>query len=696
MALNFLAFTGVWGQEPTVQISNLAASNITCNSALIRWTNGNGDRRIIIIKESAAVNQNPSDGTTYNSNSLFGNGQELGTGNFVVFIGPVSLVNVQGLKPNTTYHIKAYEYFDNGGTPDYLPTSPPVNSFTTLGISMAFSKTTQDSCWYNNGYNFINNSVSTFPSTNYKWDFGDGNTTTTANPSHVYTKGGVYKISLTVFPDYGCKDTAFSISLVIPEPTIDIGVNDSTQCLTGNQFDFTNNTIYPNINKLGLQRTWSFGDGTTDVTAKPKKKYTYADTFDIYNYIEMVYNNRPSGCYDTGTFKVIVFPNPAGSVTVSDTIHCIGKNTLIFDNPATNVISYHWDFGDGNTNSNKTASHQYSATGDYVVIHTAESSFGCISKDTVNVYSRNRKISSFVGLSGPICNSQVPIPLIASDLTGTFIGKGVSGLSYIPNNIGRDTVFYIVPDAFCPDTTSVIVDVLLSPSPNLGSDQNLCNQPNISISESIPGTYLWSDGSSNNNILITKTGTYWLEVNDGICAGRDSVYIYFGQPPVLPAISDTFICKNSFIAFRFSNFDTKYLWNDGSTDSFKLITSGGLYSVTATNPCGTTNATFNVNQLEDDCNVLVPNAFSPNGDGINDLFTPVLLSDSIIIEQMIVFNTYGEILFKGDKNKFSWDGKYQEELVQGNQNYYYLIYYTLPIPGNNQKGKLSGSVYIIE
>ena len=53
------------------------------------------------------------------------------------------------------------------------------------------------------------------------------------------------------------------------------------------------------------------------------------------------------GCYDTGTFKVIVFPNPAGSVTVSDTIHGIGKNTLIFDNPATNVISYHWDFGDG-------------------------------------------------------------------------------------------------------------------------------------------------------------------------------------------------------------------------------------------------------------------------------------------------------------------------------------------------------------
>ena len=106
----------------------------TCNSALIRWTNGNGDRRIIIIKESAAVNQNPSDGTTYNSNSLFGNGQELGTGNFVVFIGPVSLVNVQGLKPNTTYHIKAYEYFDNGRhTRLFCPTSPPVNSFHHLG-----------------------------------------------------------------------------------------------------------------------------------------------------------------------------------------------------------------------------------------------------------------------------------------------------------------------------------------------------------------------------------------------------------------------------------------------------------------------------------------------------------------------------------------------------------------------------------
>jgi len=696
LLLNLTTALDACAQEPTVQISNLTASNISCTSALIQWTNGDGDRRIIILKEATAVDQNPSDGNTYASNATFGNGQELGTNNYVVFIGPVSIVNVMGLKPATTYHIKAYEYNDNSGSPDYLPVAPPVSSFTTLGISIAFDKTVVDSCWYNNNITFTNNTVSTFPSTNYRWKFGDGSTSTLANPSHSYLNGGVYNISLTVSPDYGCKDTAFEVALIIPSPTIDIGVNDSTQCLTGNQFDFINNTIYPNINKLGLQRTWSFGDGTTDLTAKPKKKYTYADTFDIYNYVEMVFNNQPTGCYDTGFFKVIVYPDPAGSVTVTDTIHCIGKNALTFDNPALNVVSYLWDFGDGNTDPNKTVTHQYTSTGDYVVIHTAESTFGCISKDTVNVYARNRKISSFVGLSGPICFSQAPISLTPSDPTGTFYGRGTNGLSYTPNNVGRDTISYIIADAFCPDTTSIEVDVLLAPQPNIGADQNLCNQANVTLAESIPGIYTWSDGSNGNNLLVDKTGTYWLEVNDGTCAGRDSAYIYFGLPPVLPTISDTFICKNSFVGFNFSNFDTKYLWNDGSTDSFKLITNGGLYSVTATNPCGTTNATFNVNQLEDDCNVLIPNAFSPNGDGVNETFRPVLLSDSIVVDQMIIFNQYGQILFEGSGKDIVWDGKYLDLKVQGNQNYYYLLYYTLPIPGNNQKGKLTGSVFLIE
>ena len=121
------------------------------------------------------------------------------------------------------------------------------------------------------------------------------------------------------------------------------------------------------------------------------------------------------------------------------------------------------------TNSNKTASHQYSRNRGLccdpysrVLFRLHFKRHGkCLFTQPKDIFIRWFKAVPYVTVKWPI-------PLIASDLTGTFIGKGVSGLSYIPNNIGRDTVFYIVPDAFCPDTTSVIVDVLLSPSPNLG------------------------------------------------------------------------------------------------------------------------------------------------------------------------------------------------------------------------------------
>lgn len=692
----FILALSLTAQEPTVQASGLKVSNITCSSALLEWTKGDGTHRIVIMKEVTDVDKDPIDDANYVPNSNFGAGQQLGTGNYVVFVGPINLVNIKNLKSNTKYFIKVFEFADNSGKPDYLLSSPATASFTTFGITLAFDTKTIDSCWYNNKYEFKNNSVSNFPTTNYIWEFGDGKTANAKDTSHRYSNGGKYTISLRVFPNYGCSDTAYTSLIVIPKPTIDIGVDDSAQCLTGNVFSFSNNTIYPNIFKLGLTRTWDFGDGTKDATARPKKTYLKADTYTVNNYVEMLYNNTPTGCFDTASIKLIVYPDPTGSVTVSDTIQCMGKNAVVFDNPAPNIISYNWNFGDGKTAAVKKVSHTYSSAGDYEVIHTAESAFGCISKDTVYVKARNRRISSFVGLSGPVCNSDIPIPLTPSDPTGKFYGKGVNGIQYVPNIIGKDTVSYVIDDLFCPDTTTVIIDIISSPNPSLGSDQNLCNQNLVTLTESISGLYTWSDGSNGTTLDVTSTGTYWLEVDDGTCKGRDSVYIYFGVPPILPAIADTFICKNSFIQFHFSNFDTKYLWNDGSTDSSRFITSGGLYSVTASNPCGTTNATFNINQLTDDCNVIMANAFTPNGDGINDTYSPVLLSDKIIVNRFVIFNNYGEILFDGKGDNIVWDGKYQNVKVPTNQNYYYLLYYTLPITDNTQKGQLTGSIFVLE
>jgi len=691
------ASISVYGQEPTTQISNLNVSNITCNSALIQWSNGDGDRRIVIVREALPTNQNPVDGKNYFSSATYGNGEHLGNNNYVVFLGPISLINVTGLKNNTTYYVSAFEYNNNAGTPDYLTTSPATVSFTTYGITLDYSIKSLDSCWYNNKYQITNNSSTNIPSPGYQWNFGDGTTSTTNSPSKSYAVGGLYNIYLTIFPNYGCKDTLFKKILVIPQPVLDIGIqgNDTAQCLSGNSFSIKNNTTFASITGLGLVRTWAFGDNTFDNTFQPKKTYDTARKYSIKNYLEMTYNNVKTGCKDTGQIRIEVYPNPSGNLIVSDTINCIGKNTITFENTTPNTVTYDWDFGDGATASGFKVTHDYATPGTYKVIHTASSIHNCQSKDTIKIIARNRLSSYFAPINAQICQSKIPIVLNPDDVNGIFMGANVVGNKYVPQNLGPDTIIHILPDAFCPDTFERYIEVIAAPKPDLGKDQNLCNSPSLTLKETIPGTYEWSDGSTSPTLDVTLTGTYWIEVSDGTCTGRDSIYVYFGIPPVLPVVNDTFICKNSFLKYNFSNFDTKYQWNDGSRDSFKTITSGGVYTVTATNPCGSTSATFNINQLLDDCNVIIPSAFSPNGDGRNDVFKPVLLSEDIIITKFIIFNSYGMILFQSNGRDITWDGKYMGKLVPGNQNYQYLLYYILPIKENNQKGQLQGSVFLI-
>jgi len=100
---------------PTTQASSFTSSAISNNSMTVGWTRGNGTGGVLVVaRAGSAVNANPVSGTTYTANAAFGSGTQIGTGNYVVYKGTGTSVNVTGLAAGTTYHYAVFEYNTTG------------------------------------------------------------------------------------------------------------------------------------------------------------------------------------------------------------------------------------------------------------------------------------------------------------------------------------------------------------------------------------------------------------------------------------------------------------------------------------------------------------------------------------------------------------------------------------------------------
>lgn len=130
--------------EPDVQASNVLFSDVTASGMTVSWTNGNGASRIVLVKAGSIVDDAPADGNTYSADATFGNGDELGTGNFVVYSGSGSSVAISGLASETTYHVAVFEYNGSFGFEDYLTTSPATGSQATAALGQYRSFTDGD------------------------------------------------------------------------------------------------------------------------------------------------------------------------------------------------------------------------------------------------------------------------------------------------------------------------------------------------------------------------------------------------------------------------------------------------------------------------------------------------------------------------------------------------------------------------
>lgn len=135
---SFLSGNGTTATAPTIQAGSISFSNITATSVNISCTPGNGARRLIVAREGSAVNADPVNLQPYTGNSSFGNGAQLGSGNYSVFSSTGSNVTVTNLHAGTQYFFSVFEYNGNG-EPVYLKPAAIANITTRTIPTIAAS-----------------------------------------------------------------------------------------------------------------------------------------------------------------------------------------------------------------------------------------------------------------------------------------------------------------------------------------------------------------------------------------------------------------------------------------------------------------------------------------------------------------------------------------------------------------------------
>ncbi|MEM7040659.1 MAG: PKD domain-containing protein, partial [Bacteroidota bacterium] len=339
---------------------------------------------------------------------------------------------------------------DTLSKPQYIQINPPTADFTQDVTSGCPPLTVT----------FTDNSNAPNPIVNYDWDFGDGNTGTGSPVVHTYNTPGIYTVTLIITDSIGCMDTIVKPNLITVDepPTANIGITDTLACdpFTIQLTDSSTSTA-SNI----VAWSWDFGDGNTSNLQNPTNGYQNPGP-----YVITLIVTDANGCMDTTTMPFVVPVRPDAFFTANDSAGCAPFDVL-FTADSTDIISWQWDFGDGNdTMAGPVISHLYEDRGTYTVSLIIEDIYGCM-----DTFVRPNYIFVDSLDADFILNSNVgcpPLPVIFTDQSYSdttivswdwdFGDGGTSNLqnpSHVYSMEGTYTITLIVTNAIgCTDTAT--------------------------------------------------------------------------------------------------------------------------------------------------------------------------------------------------------------------------------------------------
>jgi PKD repeat protein len=269
---------------------------------------------------------------------------------------------------NPLHNFAYYGFFNvtlriSNGTCSMLYTPPPFHFGPpdTTGVSTGNTGLeVQQGCIPLNVL-FTNHTPATV---SWLWDFGDGQTSNSEFPTHLYMNPGFYTVTLTTTDSTGLQQFVQMDSIVHASgPTAGFILQQNIIC--NNMQVVLNDTSHNATTWL-----WDLGDGTTSSSRNFSHVYTTYQS----NYIITQTVSDTMGC--SATIAASIFSSPVAPVFASENEIC-GMDTVHFVTTLTNNQNYHWDFGDGTSSNQMNPSHVYAAEGTYTPVLTVTDPSGC-------------------------------------------------------------------------------------------------------------------------------------------------------------------------------------------------------------------------------------------------------------------------------------------------------------------------------
>lgn len=499
-----------------------------------------------------------------------------------------------------------------------------------------------------------------------RWNFGNGVSITSTNNVIFYTYPlpGRYIPSVELIGTGGCRITLTGTD-TIKVDNINAGFTSAQQRFCGYTtvgFADTSRSFF-GIN----QYSWNFGDGNISNQPNPQNNFTATNTWPIRLII-----TGNSGCTDTAyTPTFVKVDNKPVLGIISDTVACISQPITFTSlvNSVDTVNFYSWNFGNSATASTPVATYNFTIPATYIVQLIAGTTNGCFdtTEQRVTIHPRPNVTASTDVL---ICRGQ-STQLNANGAT-SYAWTPFQGLSNpaIANPIANPiiTTQYVVTgfnNFGCSNRDTVVVSVAQPFNIQVSGNDSICigQQTRLSVSGAtnytwFPATGLDNATSANPIASPTVTTIYRVIGTDNFSCFADTAYVTVavGGYPVVNLGQDRTLAAGSTFTLNPSITNgpiRNYIWSpitdlscNNCPTPLVTVKKNVCYSLQAINAYGCAGSdTMCIKAFCESTQVFIPNTFTPDNDGINDLL--VVRGTGIkLVKSFRVFNRWGQVVFE--------------------------------------------------